>query len=193
MAIEEAGRLIDWNLFLSLEDDIAQLARYIEPTEQNFQTYSIELARLLLASCAEVDVTAKQLCIKLDDRNAKSIDAYRKTITATYPRISECLVTLPRFGLTLRPWDNWKQNEKPLWWSGYTNIKHQRHTHFPDANLKNVLNAVSGLFVLLIFLHREKAKEGKLAPDPRIFEIGPPITTDSLMWGDGTRTYYLPD
>jgi len=192
VAIEETQRLIDWNLFLSLEDDIARLSRYIEPTQKNFDTYSIELARVLLSACAEVDVTAKQLCIQLNAKNAESINAYRETITSVYPQISDCTVIVPRFGLTLTPWSNWKQSQKPEWWGGYTNIKHKRHTHFSDANLKNVLNAVAGLFVLLLLLHKERAFEGKLSPDPQLFEAGPPFTVGRLMFEDRARTYHFP-
>jgi len=67
-------------------------------------------------------------------------------------------VLVPRYNLTLRPWSNWTRDENPnpLWWRSYNNVKHQRHEHFKDANLKNVLNAVGGLLVAVFYFYRLK-------------------------------------
>ena len=49
-----------WNYFLALESDLGKLARFVEPTEANFRTFSLEIVRLFLAACSEIDVVAKQ-------------------------------------------------------------------------------------------------------------------------------------
>ena len=36
--------------------------RYVEPTQDNFQTYSIEFVRFLLSTVGEIDVVAQVLC-----------------------------------------------------------------------------------------------------------------------------------
>ena len=38
-----------WNYFLAIEQDMEKLSRYIEFTDDNFPTYSIELTYLLLS------------------------------------------------------------------------------------------------------------------------------------------------
>ena len=38
-----------WNYFLAIEEDLENLSRYIDLREDNFGTYSIETAKILMA------------------------------------------------------------------------------------------------------------------------------------------------
>lgn len=159
-----------WNYFFCFEEDIANLSRWIEFSQENESVYSIELARLLMTATAECDVVAKALCRAIDPRSrASSINAYQAQLLSQYPQLSEAEIAIPRFGKTLHPWDNWRTPDTPPgWWSANNRIKHHRAEHFRDANLKNVLNAVAGLMVLLVLLYgRERAS---LYPGPTVFE-----------------------
>ena len=51
-----------WNYFLAIEEDLENLSRYIELREDNFATYSIETAKILMAASQEVDVLFKAIC-----------------------------------------------------------------------------------------------------------------------------------
>ena len=55
-----------WQHFLALEADFAATSRYVEFAQQNFATFSIEYAKLLLAIGSEVDVLCKIICEKID-------------------------------------------------------------------------------------------------------------------------------
>jgi hypothetical protein len=159
MGIEQQETLLHWNYFLAIENDLEKVSRYIEFTQDNFDVYSIELAHLLLTSASEVDVVAKGICRFLVDNNrAQSINGYRTTITQHLPEFIQEEVYVPRYNLTLRPWSNWinDENQNPLWWRSYNNVKHQRQAHFRDANLKNTLNAVAGLLVSVFYFYRLK-------------------------------------
>jgi len=182
-----------WNYFLALEDDIVRMARYLEPAEENFSAYSLELARIIITAASEVDVVAKLLCQKIDSGSkARTIDAYRKTIVPAYDKLPGALVTLPKFGLTLNPWEQWGQVEKnPVWWKAYNDVKHHRNDHFPSASLKHALNAVAGLFLLLLFLYREEGRSGELNPDPAIFFPGSPFVVDYAFYGKRQALYFL--
>jgi hypothetical protein len=48
-----------WNYLLAIERDLDEISRFVEFDEKNFDCFSIEIARLLLASAAEVDVVCK--------------------------------------------------------------------------------------------------------------------------------------
>src|SRR5947207_537638 len=109
MGIQVAKSLIHWNYFLALESDLEQISRYIEFDENNFRTYSIELAHLLLAASSEVDVIAKGICEFLEPTSpAENINQYQGIIRRKLPEFSKELVYVPRFSLTLKPWSNWK-------------------------------------------------------------------------------------
>ena len=68
MTIATDSKKIHGNYFLALEHDLEVISRYIKFREENFDVFSIELARLLLASASEVDVIAKLLCKKFRRR-----------------------------------------------------------------------------------------------------------------------------
>jgi hypothetical protein len=159
---------------MAFDSDLVELSRYVEFSEDNFGCYSLEVARILLASAAEVDVVCKLLCQPFDP-NADNILQYRDALVPAIPSLPDSTVELHRFGLTLRPWDEWKTtkagNRVPFWWSDYNKVKHKRSVHFQRANLKNTLNAVAGLFVLVLHLYRDKAVVGALSPRPQILDV----------------------
>lgn len=121
-----------------------------------------------MSAAAEVDVVCKQLCKKINPTSkADSINQYRDEIVQALPMIKTFEVIAPRYGLRLKPWNNWRRrNNPPDWWTAYNKTKHHRHTEYHRACLKNVLNAVSGLFVVCLYLYSDKAALGELVPPP---------------------------
>lgn len=179
-----------WNYFLSLDQDVSRLARYVELTPANYSCYSMELARLLFAAASEVDVVAKQLCEKVSpEASAGSIARYKKVILANFSDFTLSQVEVPRFGIALRPWEAWGEGGNPGWWSAYNNVKHHRHSHFAEANLEHALQAVAGLFVLLLYFYPDEAEQGRLSPDPTLFRVSGQFYTDRLAWGDNSIVY----
>lgn len=192
MGIHETPTPQHWNYFLALEDDVVRLSRYIEFTKANFAAYSLELARILFSAASEVDVVAKQLCAELAKTSkADNMNKYRKIILPVFPILTGALVLVPKFGLTLNPWEQWGKDANPHWWKAYNNVKHHRHTHFADASLLNALNSVAGLFVLLLFFYRDESQNARLTPDPILFQAGDPFQIDYLAFGSRTTVYQL--
>jgi len=141
-----------------------------------------------MAAGAETDVVCKQLCSKQEPSlRAENVAAYRQVLVRHFPRLPSFVVTIPRHGLQLKPWSNWNPKRKnqsaPQWWGAYNNIKHHRHTKFHDGNLKHVLNAVAGLFVVTLYLYADKAEEGKLTPNPVLLRV-PEENFGGIVWED---------
>jgi len=161
---------LHWNYFLALERDLESVSRYIEFCADNLNTYSIELAHLLLSAASEVDTLAKCICTLLDpNAKAENINHYRGIIKAsedseTYPffikgnqpvvadkhrhRLSELRVYVPRYNLECIPWESWATDKNPDWWHSYNKVKHERSRHFNKATLKNALEALSALLAM---------------------------------------------
>ena len=173
MAIQTQKIEPHWNYLLAIEHDLDELSRYVEFDGKNFNCFSIEIARILLASGAEVAVVCKQLCRKIDpESKAYKINQFREEIKPIFPSIPQFEVLLPRFGLRLCPWDEWKKARGvPKWWTAYNKIKHDRDSEYELANLQNALNAVAALFVMVLYLYRDKAQSGKLLPVPRLLRV----------------------
>jgi len=177
-----------WNYLLAIERDLDELSRYVEFDEKNFDCFSIEIARILLATGAEVDVVCKQICsVVKPESPAKNINDYRANIKSAFPRIPQFKVLLPRFGLTLTPWDEWKKADGvPFWWTAYNKIKHQRDSVYHRANLNNALNAVAGLFVMVLYLYKDSAEAGGLVPSPQLLRV-----PDRIFGGGVCQGYEL--
>lgn len=191
MGITTREQLSHWNYFLALEQDLGTLSRFVELSAANFAAYSIEIAHLLLAASSEVDVVLRQLCSRLSPgAPAANIDGYRRIITVSEPAFAKLVVSLPRFGLDLTPWDNWQHDRNPDWWSDYNKVKHARGEHFAKANVKNVLNAMGGLLMALISYYRGQAPEGRLVPAPEFFMAPREVINRAHSLGGETGLYY---
>jgi hypothetical protein len=66
--------LIPLALFLVLEEDVIALSRYVEFAQPNLDSYSIEMARLLMGATQELDVILKQLCARHADTSTSEAD-----------------------------------------------------------------------------------------------------------------------
>ncbi len=164
MAIVATTSKVHWNYFLALEHDLELAGRYVEFSQPNMETYSVEFAHLLLAASSEVDVVAKLLCKRLNvDAPRGNIDQYRTVLTQHLPELVKMQVLVPRYGLNLTPWENWSSDNNPDWWQCHNNVKHERDSFFHEATLKNSLNAL-GALLTLIFHHYSYAESQTSQP-----------------------------
>lgn len=191
MNIEAKTKLVHWNYFLTFDSDAEKLSRYIEFTEENENTYSIELVRLLLSAASEVDVVAKLPCNKVGYKDAKDMDDYRTILSKAYPKIKNMKIQIPRYGLELTPWQEWNQeNRTPIWWKDYNNVKHQRDMNFQKANLNNTLNSIAGLFCLVLYYYKDEAENGDLRPHPNLYSVSDEFSGGCDMDESGFIMYY---
>ncbi len=139
-----------WRSFLIFEKDLETASRFIEIHPDNYMTYSSQLSHLLMGACAEFDVVCKLVCKALDPtKNASSINQYYEIIKDKAPELLGVETTLPRFGISFKPMENWGQGSPPFWWTAHNKVKHHRDTDFKSANLKNVLYSIGGLLIIV--------------------------------------------
>ena len=138
-----------WQYYLSLEEDVDRIFRFIEPSEHNFSVFSVELTRLYLTICSEVDVILKAYCGLLkNEGKASKINEYAEIVVSSNKGITNQTVLLQRAGISFAPFSEW-ENQLPLtWWKKHNGVKHNRGMNFKDANLGNVLSAFSALYLV---------------------------------------------
>ena len=159
-----------WNYFLAIERDLEKLSRFVEFSTDNWTTYSLEMARIILASASDIDVLLKALCKRVSpSAKAATINKYMDVINKTFPDIPMFEATLPRWGLNLTPWSNWASNEVPVWWTANNKVKHHRDKQYHRANLHNTLNAVAALYVINLYFYKQEAESAELLPMPSLF------------------------
>lgn len=191
MAIHHSKSLLHYNYFIALDADVENLSRFIEFNPKNYTAFSIEMAHLILAAASEVDVVAKLICKKVNPKSkAENITQYKSIIKKAFPQLCEIKVLMPRYSLTLEPWINWKSNKTPEWWYYYNKVKHERDKYFKQANLKNTLNAVAGLFITLLYFYKYEANNGMLIPTPRLFRIEEKYDSGVVITGGELKLTY---
>jgi len=150
-----------WQYFLFLEKDLINLKNYIEISEDNFESYSFELSKILQLACAEIDSVCRTVCNLIDDENdyfdetkySGNIQQYKAVILKVFPKLQQVPIIVPELENDIIPWKNWNA-ETPMWWKDYNLVKHYRHTNFRKANLENTIYALSGLMVLNLYMIR---------------------------------------
>ncbi len=187
-----------WHYFISIENEIINVSKYIEIHKTNFKTFSVELTRLLLSICSEVDVLIKLLCQKIDpvawknaiesvsktkNRPDPDMDVYRPFICQKLPTFNDVKIKLSQYDYGFVPWKNFHKDMNPEWWFKYNLVKHQRDKHYKEAKLGNVLNSAAGLLVVLIYLYGYK-KQFPLPESirPKLFLIPDDHLSNNAQW-----------
>jgi hypothetical protein len=160
-----------WQHFLSLEKDFFDSIEFVEIDPANNSTFSVVYTKLFLATCSEIDVVSKLVCKKINETStARNIHHYRAEITAQYPNIYAVECLMPRYGLVFKPWSQWSNDTNPSWWQEHNDVKHQRDRYSQRANQKNVMESLSGLFCMLLYLYQSELYSGELLPSPMLWE-----------------------
>lgn len=153
-----------WRYLQALDDDLHQLSRFVEPSQANFATYSIELARMLMIATQECDVLLKAICRNLGHDKANKEPHYRKIIPELLPSFSTTRIYIQPFNYTLVPFVSWQTDDTPRWWTANNKVKHHRQDHFERANVENVLHAIAGLLTVNLYFHRDERKRATIYP-----------------------------
>lgn len=183
-----------WEYFLAIESDLEKCSRYVEFCPDNYNTYSLEFARIIMASGSEFDSIIKLLCKTIaPKKRPNNILKYYPILNSKYPNFTLFEISIPRYKIRLHPWKDWSATKSPDWWSkAYNKIKHERDKYFKDANLINTLNAVSGLLCVILYYYKTCFDGGSEIDNrysPRLFV---PSDPSGYLWG-GSWYYYTPD
>ena len=175
-----------WEYFKIIEADLESTGRYVDFNVSNYPVFSNEYARILMASGSEIDNVMKDLCKEIDpSKSPKNIAQYFPIVTGKYSRFCEMKLTIPRFGLAVKPWDDWEQNSSPNWWKdGFNKIKHEREKHYSAANFGNCISSVAALLVVISYYYDVSSKTMPLI-DSRFGPLLFSIEEDSSDWKGG--------
>ena len=178
--------------------DLQTLFEYIEPTQANLGAYSHRTFELLMRCAMEVESNFKVIFEKnghpLDSANIK-----RYSDLDPLMKLSEYSVELPGFSLEKStPFINFAEPNRdyrsPKWYISYNNSKHNRISNFKEANFEAVIDAMSGLFVLVCAQYGNNFNvsvidKNKPTTQPTMFNIvkWPEWSPDELYDSAGTK------
>ncbi len=161
---------LHWSYYMVLEKDFLDIERYISfdfgdnylydsqhtvTDYANSTTFSNEFIKQYQTICSEVDVILKSICKELGNTSADDMPAYTNFILPQSQWGNLPTQKVRMNAIELQPFKNWKpapNYKSPDWWSPYNRVKHERIENFKKANLKNVANALAGLYILESYL-----------------------------------------
>jgi hypothetical protein len=151
--------------FAIQQKDIIGLFEYIEPSDINSVTYSFRIHELLIRTCIEIEANFKAILKenifnpvikngpkKGQPRDEKSWNINDFKIVNKTHHLDDYSIIFPHWhGMNNErfPFRQWKKDEQLTWYQAYNKCKHDRLHKFEQASLGNLLDAFSGLCVLL--------------------------------------------
>lgn len=164
-----------WKYYLALENAFLETERYVElDYTNNSNTYSMTYMQLFQSICSEIDVVGKALAIKCEPAfkptKYTGINEWWYHISQRFLDIQ--VLTCNFMGSNdIAPWsgfvviknpqkgkkyilDEPNNSHTPDWWNKYNGAKHNRtqkeneKSNYMNANLKNVVDSLSALYIL---------------------------------------------
>lgn len=169
-----------WLYYLNLEERFINTTKYVEVAKNNYSTYSIEYTSLLLSICSEIDVIFKEIC-GFNQNDHKCIKDYFNIVNIKFPDILKEKVTFSFASIELIPFLDWKEDNSPLWWENYNDVKHGRLNNFMVGNLENVLNALAALYILERYQLKNIVDNSSNRNDPNIPDTHSKIFNLSIL------------
>lgn len=159
-----------WNNYKSIESDFLEFINYVPYHKSNLKIYSPKLTGLLLQIGGYVDSAFKEMPrffgfrsfkkVKGRVKRVKDIELVTDIIDAfclfeIVYQLSQNnnghLIAKLDFGdREMHPFSSFSSLdfERPDWWFAYNKVKHEYSLHTRKANLDNVLEGLSGAFLL---------------------------------------------
>jgi hypothetical protein len=157
-----------WKIYTRLEQEISELTYNIYLCDNHLNVYSIHMAELLLRIGAECENIIKSIAEKyqitvkkrkmsdiINELCSNKIEFHTKEISIIW---DYCFLS----DINLIPFNTWEKENSinPVWYKAYNDIKHNRNnTNLENANFKNIINGLAGLFILNLYLRKDNIEE----------------------------------
>ena len=193
-----------WQTYLNLERELLELSKYIYITDEKYvyskgslirescktqiETFSPHIADLIVRTCVEIEAISKELYFDLGGskkRGDKDLffdeDCLKILDIKCNSSKKIVMVTCPSFNLTedsnkvFRPLREAHKRQGTDWESAYQAVKHDRYSSVSRGTVKNLIRALSALFLLNIYYRNEKIYSKYLEVNKLDFSFGSKI------------------
>jgi hypothetical protein len=134
--------------FLLIQKDLLNLFNYIEPCDDNMEFYSLRSNEILNRSCIEIEQNFRDILLAngIKESHFTYKDFYQIKKSHFLNLYS---VKIDNISEEFFPFANWTEDKGLDWKNSFNRLKHNRKGNLKSANLRNTLNAVLGLLIVL--------------------------------------------
>lgn len=165
-----------WKHYKFLEKLFLDTERYVAIEKDNYAVYSNEFLNLFVLICNEYDAITAEYCDSIKE-SARPLNMVQKNeLLCENINGFKDLSISTKFkydSIKILPFSKYKEDIAYDWWQAYNLVKHERSNidsdtkkpNYYKANLKNVLIALSALYIILNKFYIEKCNLGTVNPD----------------------------
>lgn len=154
-----------WSVYQNLEKELIELTNHIHVDDNQINVYSMKIAELLIRASIEFESLAKELYInnggpKADDNNLffdtdcmKHLNSLWKLESKKVQVVSNNFYFNNDENKLLSPLKkaHKRGSSSEKWLQAYQAIKHNRRVSLEKATLKNLIQAMAGLYILNLY------------------------------------------
>lgn len=169
---------IYWKNYQKFEKFFIDTDKYVTIDKDNNDAFSFEYLSLFVLICNEIDAVLNELCDCFEKERQRNIGLKMSVLRANIPNLRNAQVeTLPEYGRSYVPYSGFSDEESGDWWKSYNNIKHSRSKidkktkkpYYQQANLKNVFESLSALYLALNLLFEMCEDDTDVKLESRVF------------------------
>jgi len=139
--------------FEILKRDLQRLFEFIEPCPDNYSTFSHRTFDLILRACTEIESNCKQI-LRANKHTIDDVNILRFSDLNGPMKLSEYVVCCPAIDFPdFSPFEAFahakRKHRSPLWFRAYNEAKHDRANFFSSASLKNVIESIGAVYIIL--------------------------------------------
>lgn len=161
-----------WAIYQNLEEGLIELSNNIHIDDNQLSVYSMKIAEMLIRISVEVESIAKELYFqnggdKPDDNKLFfDTDCLNYLNEKWFLSKKKIQVVSGQFyfdsdeNKMLMPLNKAHIRGKEKWIKAYQGIKHNRRNSLKNANLKNLIHALAGLFLLNLYYKNDSIELG---------------------------------
>lgn len=158
-----------WQTFNRFERRFLDALEYVPLQNEHDNVWSPIFRELLTQTCAEIDtffrnmassksLDGKPTATALRNVDKLDIEKYRQAFESIF-ELSTAEVTVRDEVHTydkIKPFEAFLQKKSPQWWQSHNDVKHNWAQNYVNANLRNTLCSLGGLFLLNVLHHESK-------------------------------------
>lgn len=165
-----------WKHYKFLEKQFLDTERYVAIEKDNYAVYSNEFLNLFVLICNEYDAITTEYCnsIKESKRQLNMLEK-NKLLSENIQDFKDLSIsTKYKYdNIKILPFSKFATEKTYEWWQAYNLVKHKRSNidsetkkpNYYKANLKNVLTALSALYIILNKFYIEKCTLDTVNPN----------------------------
>lgn len=154
--------LLHRHSLLFLDNELKQISYIMDISQENYNVYWPKLLQLFIHSCSEIEAICKQIGNSTKWEEWGNISDYKGTLLSNYPNIVNDPVYVKLYDIEIIPFLNWDSWKLPRW-DDYWDLKHSKHKYYNKANLWNVMQSISALFLLTTYYYLNYYKKNNMA------------------------------